>query len=178
MRKFKNLFTSLFMAGTMALSCTFNINAATKTNTKTYYSPQMTAGEWWSAYDDDTIASVDTGISGNVSGGDVGVVFRKAGVGLPEGFHRTTSRSVNIQLKENDTVSDNELVGKYYAEFHTDTYTGYYQPDTYSRMYTGDVIETNSEVELYIRALISIHGADTSTAVPEWLIPYYFVVYG
>ncbi len=174
MKKLKNAAMSLLMAGVLAFCCTFNVNAAAMI--ETYYSPQMSTGEWWSGYDDGAIITINTGISGDVSGEDVDLVFRKAGIGFPNQLYRSSSRGINVQLKENDILNDNELAGKYYTEFEINPYTGFYQPEEYERMFTGGTIETNSKVELYVRIFIDIHAADVYKVIPELMVSYYFVV--
>lgn len=130
-------------------------------------SSAVTAGSWYSGYDNDNFYNMSSSFK-EVYGGDVGMYFYTTSVGLSKAFVKKNTRTVVIQLKEEDPGNDeNELVRTYVGHFSTRT-DGIYQPTTYTCTYTNpECVENNSIVELYYRMYVDRISGDTSRNVPR-----------
>lgn len=171
MRKIKKIIMSLVLIGVMVIGMCGAVSA--KTTTGVWNSPKTTAGSWWSGYDNDDITSL-TGTSSSIYGGDVGVYFYASSVGMPNGFIRSSNRTGEIELKEDDSswFDENETARKITGYFAYDN-SGRYRMTSYKITYTNSsCIEPNKTVELYLRIKINTISGDTTKNVPEGLFGY------
>ena len=149
----------------------------TRATTDYFYTPAMTAGEWWSGYDDDNIYDLACGSKDTLTGEDINVYIYYTGVGMPNTFSKDNSRTGTIEVKENDSGlgNENESLFTRTGFFHNDN--GFYSMTTWSSRsdVNTDVIEDNNTLELYIRVYIQTKSADTGTSIPKELICYKFV---
>lgn len=101
-------------------------------------SSAVTAGSWYSGYDNDNFYNMSSSFK-EVYGGDVGMYFYTTSVGLSKAFVKKNTRT-----------------------------DGIYQPTTYTCTYTNpECVENNSIVELYYRMYVDRISGDTSRNVPR-----------
>ena len=171
MKVFTKRIISLALIGVMVVGMCGTVSA--KTTTAVWDSPKTTAGSWWSGYDNDDITSL-SGTSSSLYGGDVGVYFYTSSVGMPNGFVCSTSRTGEIELKEDDGswFNENETARKTTGYFAYDN-SGRYRMTSYKITYTNSsCIESNKTAELYLRIKINTISGDTTKNVPEGLFGY------
>ncbi|MBE6843850.1 MAG: hypothetical protein E7510_13650 [Ruminococcus sp.] len=169
----KVLFTFATIASLATNAVAFTASA--ESNTSIFHSRACTAGNWWSGYDNNDIHSV-TASGSNIYGGDVQLYFHSTTVGLPNSFVKSTSRTADFELKEDDASSnnENEIARKITGHFSVSN-AGYYQITILSYPYTNPAcIESNNVAELYMRMKINRVSGDTSANVPYGLVRYQF----
>ena len=172
MKNRKKIFFCILVA-LLLVGSTISVKAAEKLSAY-IYSSAATTGSWYSGYDTDTFYNMSSSFS-EVYGGDVGMYFYTTSVGMSKAYVRSNSRTVEIQLKEEDPgCNENELVRKYIGYFSTKS-DGIYQPTTFSCTYTNpECVENNSIVELYYRMNVDRIGGDTSRNVPSGILRFKF----
>ena len=140
-------------------------------------SPTMTAGQWWSGFDANSITVVSAHHSGSVSNNEVGLYFYKPDYGMSTGFSRVKNRVVSIQLKEDDPGENaNETIRTYMGYFDIDEY-GRYVPVRFANTgSSSDIVEDNTRLELYVRIKVNTYYKDFDDRVLGGIMCYRYWV--
>jgi len=140
-------------------------------------SPSMTAGQWWSGYDEDEITEVDAHFLGNVKNSEVGMYFYNPDYGLSNAFYRVKNRVVSIQLKEDDPGDNaNETIRTYVGYFDVDEDNKYVPVSFKNTGSTSEVIEDNGRLELYVRVKVNTYYMDYDDSVRSGIMCYRYWV--
>ncbi|MDE6707704.1 MAG: hypothetical protein K2O52_06075 [Oscillospiraceae bacterium] len=157
-------------APTMLPGQSINMTSRTSPNFYGYYeTPSMIAGEPCK-----TPTVSITGSSNRISSGDFGVWWFEGGVGLSTNFVRSTSRTVNIELYEEDKSDNTAILTRSQTGHFTVGNDGVY---TVSHFTGGDalntgVVEYDSTAEVYMMLTVSTEPGDKSVSIPAVLMVY------
>lgn len=149
----------------------------TRATTDLFYTPAMTAGKWWSGYDDNCIYNLACN-KDSLTGSDIDMYIYYSQVGMPDTFVTDSTRTCEVEVKEYDSTvfNKNETAFTKTGTFGIDR-NGLYNITGWSSKsdINTSVIESNDILELYIRVYIQTKNGDTGTSIPENLIYYQFV---
>lgn len=165
-RKIRKIITVLLTV--VIFATMFVINSSARTISSYYNSPAATAGSWKS----DSVHKMTSPNYDELYGGDIGVYFYSANVGLSDAFVKSTSRTAESKLMDEDVLS--------YEHIRTYTHTfgmvnGYYRTKTAVASYTNSSkIESDKQVESFLKFKINTVSNDTSKNIPSGLLCYQF----
>ena len=109
-------------------------------------------------------------IYNHVCGGDVGIWFFVANIGLQASFVQSTNRIVYFEQYEKDGNSQVKCKD-YRAYFGMNG--SYYRPVSYSNTWTNSAtIEDDGTVELYFKYWVCAVSGDSSSAIPQGFFRY------
>lgn len=133
-----------------------------------YQTPVMTAG---TARKTSTISI--TGSSNTISSGDFGVWWFEGGVGLSTKFVRSTSRTVKIELYEEDE-NGTDILTKRQTGYFTVGSDGVYTVSNFTgeTIVNNKIVENDNTAEVYMKLTVGKVSGDTSVNIPAGLMVY------
>lgn len=168
--KFKKMMVGFLGVAVMMVGMNHNVWARDVSNT--YSVPALTAGSWWSGFGYGQLESL-TSTYPTVDADDVGMYLYTTDVSLPESFVQTTSRTVEIELKEADEGNNTSETPSTYRGYFNFNANGDYVITRFFQATRGtECIETNNIVEMYIRAKVNTASGDSSRNVPANIFRY------
>ncbi len=165
LRKIRKIITVLLTV--VIFATMFVINSSAISTSSYYNSPAATAGSWKS----DSVHKMTSNYD-EVYGGDIGVYFYTANIGLSEAFVISTSRTAESRLMDEDVLS--------YEHIRTYTHyfgivNGYYRTKSVAISYTNsDKVESDEQVESFLKFKINTVDGDESKNIPSGLLCYQF----
>lgn len=171
MRKIKKSIIGAIIGAVAVCSIPSMAIAATS---KTDYidSPALVTNQWWSGFDHSQYYNLTSSYN-EVEDGDVGVWFYTPSAGVTSDLSRDASRTVIIELKENDPGDDeNELVHTYNGTFGIDPQNRYTVVSFRKTASDNECIEQNNVVELYLRFKVDRLSDDGSSNINKAIMRY------
>lgn len=145
-------------------------DSTNRVTTNYIYSKNGIAGTW----NQEPVYNL-TSTQARVYGGDAGVWRYQSNVGLSDSFNHSDTRTMTYQVWEMDSGSSTHF-RTYRATFAYEN--GLYFPNETTITYiSGEEIEADSQLELFIKYYVMTDSKDTSKYIPDKFIMYKFWAY-
>ncbi|MDE6103135.1 MAG: hypothetical protein K2F60_01255 [Oscillospiraceae bacterium] len=161
MKNFRKIIAGLMAVATLTFSMT-NISVSAVNTYGYYQSPAMIAGQWCK-----TPTVPIAGSLLEIYAGDFGVWFYGGNVGLDNRFVRSTSRTVDIEIWEEDKNGTDIKTRTQTAWFTVDN-DGVYRVTNFGDqwvVYDG-IVEYDNVAEVYMKLKVNTISGDTSKNIP------------
>lgn len=169
MKTFRKIAAGLMAAATLAASIA-SISVSAVNTYGFYQSPSMIAGQWCKTPTVPITSSLNT-----LYAGDFGVWFYGGSVGLDNKFVRSTSRTVNIEIWEED-AGGTDIKTRTQTAWFTVGSDGVYAVSNFGDQWVvyDDVVENDNVAEVYMMLKVNTISGDTSKNIPTNILHYQF----